>query len=269
MSARAIWKGSLKLGTEKVGSESLPVKLYSAVEDRDIHFHLLEKSTLMRVKQRMVHPQTGEELSRDQIKKGFELEPGTFIVLTDDELQSAEPKESRDIKLTRFVPSSQIARQWYDRPYYLGPDAGDSAAYFALAEALDREKRQGVAQWVMRRRNYIGALRAESGYLMLITLRFAEEVYSSEQLPRPVVRPPDSRELKMAEQLVSALEGEFRAEDFHDEYRKSLMIFLKAKAKGEQPRLKIVSRREQPKSIIESLTASIDLAKRRKEKAIA
>ncbi len=264
MAARAIWKGSLMLGME-----SLPVKVYSAIEDRTVHFHVLEKSTMARITQHMVNPETGEEVPRDQIQRGYEVERGVYVLLTEEELEKSQPKESRDIDVLRFVPAAHIDQQWYDRPYYLGPDDTGPTSYFALAEALEREKREGIARWVMRKKNYIGALRSEGGYLMLITMKYAEEVLQRAELPRPSGRAPDAKELQMAEQLVSALEDDFRPEDFHDEYRERVMKFIEAKAAGQQPRLRIVARKKEPKSLVESLAASIKLAKREKEKQVA
>lgn len=264
MAVRAIWKGSLKLGTEMV-----PVKLYSAVEDRTVHFRVLEKSTLTPVRQKMVNPETGQEVPREEMKKGYAIGLGVYVLLTDDELQSTEPKESRDIELTRFVPETEIDHQWYDRPYYLGPDTTDAATYFSFAQALADKRCIGIARWVMRKKRYVGSLRSEGGYLMLMTLRFAEEVISANQLPAPAGRAPDPKELKMAEQLVSALEGEFRAENFRDEYRERVLQLVEAKARGQSPKLKIVARKEQSKSLTESLAASLNLAKRQKKKLIA
>jgi DNA end-binding protein Ku len=264
MPARAIWKGSLKFG-----AESVPVKLYSAIEDRALRFHVLEKSTMTRIKQRMVNPETGDEVPRDQVQHGYEVERGLYVLLTDDEIDNTQPEESRDIEITRFVPTSRIPQQWYDRPYYLGPDEASALAYFALAEALEHEDREGIARWVMRNKRYVGALRSEAGYLMLITMKYAEEVLTADELPRPHGRAPEPKELRMAEQLVSALEDEFRPEDFRDEYRERVMKFIEAKAHGEKPRLKIVARRKEPQSLVASLAASLNMAKRAKEKRVA
>ena len=102
MAARAIWKGIIKAGAERV-----PVKLYSAVEDRTVRFNVLEKSTMTRITQHMVNPETGEEVPNNQIQKAYEVEPGVYVRLTDADLEKAKPKESRDIEITRFVPASR------------------------------------------------------------------------------------------------------------------------------------------------------------------
>ncbi len=201
MAARAIWKGELKLGTNKI-----PVKLYSAVTDRTVHFHILDDKHLMRVKQHMVSPDSGDEVETAEIQKGYEIEPGRFVVITDEELEALQPEPSRDIEIKEFVPTEAVSQQWYERPYYLGPD-GDVKSYFALAEALQNREREGIAHWVMRKKAYVGALRAEGDYLTLVTLRNAEEVISAKDLPKPAGRAPTAKELGMAKQLVEMLEG--------------------------------------------------------------
>ena len=152
---------------------------------------------------------------------------------------------------------------------YSCTDDSDSESYFALAEALEHEKREGVARWVMRKKRYVGALRAEDGYLLLITMKFAEEVLSASELPRPAGRAPEAKELQMAEQLVGALEGDFRPADFRDDYRDRVMKFIEAKGSGHKPRLQVVARKRESRSLIDSLAASLRKAKDDKEKRVA
>src|SRR5436190_20242249 len=194
MVARAIWKGSLK-----VGSVTVPIKMYAAVEDRDIHFHVLQKMTKSRIKQEMVSDNK-EPVEKTQVRKGYEIEPGTFVIVEASELQQLKPKDSRTINMLRFVPMSHLGNEWYERPYYLGPD-GDAALYFALAEAVENRNVIGIARWSMRGKSYVGALSVENGYLMLIKLRYTEEVLSAEDLPAPSGRPLEAKELHMAEEL--------------------------------------------------------------------
>jgi len=181
----------------------------------------------------------------------------------------SEREDSREIEILRFVPSDHIQEQWYDRPYYLAPDDSDSESYFALAAALEHEEREGVARWVMRKKRYIGALRAGGGYLLLITMKFAEEVLSASELPRPAGRAPVAKELQMAEQLVGALEADFRPTEFRDEYRERVMKFIEAKGSGHKPRLEVVAHRKESKSLVDSLAASIKKAKQDKERRVA
>lgn len=261
MVARAIWKGELKIGTAKV-----PVKLYSAVVDRTVHFHILDDKHLMRVKQHMVNPDSGEEVTNEEVQKAYEIEPGKFVIITNEDLESLEPKPSREIEITEFVPPEAISQQWYERPYYLAPD-GDEKAYFALSEALHSREREGIARWVMRNKAYVGALRAEGDYLLLVTLRNAEEVISARDLPKPAGRAPTQKELDMAKQLVGLLEGEFNADDYKDEYRERVMEFIEHKAKGKAPRLRAVKSKRRAASLDTVLEKS--LRSLRKEKRAA
>ncbi|MFN2530582.1 MAG: Ku protein [Pyrinomonadaceae bacterium] len=261
MAARAIWKGELKLNSTRV-----PVKLYSAIQDRAVRFHILDDRKRARVKQHMVEPESGEEVPTENIQKGFEVEPGTFVLLSEEELKGIEPKASREIEISEFVPAEAIGQEWYDRPYYLGPD-GDEDAYFALVEALVKSGREGVAHWVMRNKPYSGALKAEGDYLMLLTLRNSEEVLSATDLPKPTGRVPDKKELNMAKQLVELLEGEFNPADYKDEYRERVMEFIERKAKGKAPRLKAVKTKKKTTSLDSVLAKSISALK--KEKRVA
>src|SRR2546421_8569653 len=261
MAARAIWKGELKIGSTKI-----PVKLYSGVVDRAVRFHILDDKHLMRVKQHMVNPDNGDEVSNEEIQKGYEIEPGKFVILTEEDLEGLEPKPSREIEIMEFVPPEAISQQWYERPYYLAPD-GDEKAYFALVEALKNREREGIARWVMRNKAYVGALRAEDDYLLLVTLRNAEEVISARDLPKPAGRAPTQKELTMAKQLVGLLEGEFNAADYKDEYRERVMEFIEQKARGKAPRLRAVKSKRKAASLDSVLQKSLQSLKTEKRAA--
>ena len=258
MTARAIWKGELKLN-----STAVPVKLYSAVKDQTVRFHILDEHSKTRVKQHMIDPDSGDEVSNEEIKKGFEVEPGTFVILNEEELESLEPKASREIEIKRFLPRAAIPPEFYDRPYYLGPD-GDEKSYFALAEALSNQEKEGLAHWVMRKQPYAGALASDGEHLMLFTLRHAEEVVSAKDLPKPAGRGSDRKELAMAKQLVEMLKGEFDPKDYKDEYRERVMEFVEKKAKGHAPRLRLVKNKRQPESLGNILSKSIASLKKKR-----
>lgn len=232
MTARAIWKGVLSLG-----SEELAVKLYSAVEEQGVHFRLLQSERIHTpVHQQLVDPSDDTVVPYADVRRGFAVDGG-FVVLQKEELAALTPKPSREITLSHFVPTQKLGAEWLVRPYYLSPD-GDSEAYFALAQALAEDDKEGIAHWVMRGQEYNGVLRAVDGYLLLITLRHAEEIIAPSELPRPAGREHSDKELKMAEQLVSAYEDSFDPEQYKDEYRQRVQDFVEAKAKGKQPRLK-------------------------------
>lgn len=261
MAARAIWKGEIKFGTIKV-----PVKLYSAVQDHDVHFRLLHDKDKQPVQQQMVNPETGDVVPSERIRKAYD-DGDVLVILDDEELEALEPEPSREIEVTRFVDREDITEQWYDRPYYLGPD-NSTGAYFALNEALTNQGKHGVARWVMRNREYVGALVPEGDYLLLVTLRSADEVILADSLEPPAGRAPDARELKLAEQLVSSLESDFDPEEFRDEYRDRLVEFLEKKAKGRAPTIrKLRPKRESKKDLETMLEASLKAMKKERKSA--
>jgi DNA end-binding protein Ku len=227
MATQAIWKTQIRFGRVAV-----PVKFFSAVEDRKIHFRLLHQKDLIPVVQRMVNPRTGQAVASEEIRRGYETEESDIVLLEEEELRTLEPENSQAVQISRFINSALINHQWYDRPYYLGPD-GDSRPYFALARALEKGKKEGLARWNMRKKQYLGLLRAKNGFLMMMTLRSADEVIEVSAIPRPESRALEKPELKMAEQLVRALEGRFDPQAYEDEYRKRVVELVERKARGE------------------------------------
>src|SRR5689334_238940 len=214
MAARAMWKGQLKLGTTKIA-----VKLYSAVQDKTVRFHILDEKAKARVKQHMVDPDSGDEVPSEEIQKGYEVEPGKFVILTEEDLEKLAPPPSRDIEVVEFVPQDEISQQWYDRPYYLGPDGDDDKEYFALVDALNKEESEGIAHWVMRGKYYAGGLRPVDDYLLLSTFRDAKEAVLADQLATPTGAAPTQKGLARAKQLVDMLKGELTSKDCTAEYR--------------------------------------------------
>jgi DNA end-binding protein Ku len=158
------------------------------------------------------------------------------------------------------VPLGEIHHQWYERPYWLGPD-GDQEAYFALAAALANTRREGVARWVMRKRPYVGALRLEGDRLMLVALRHADAVVLPEELEAPRGRPFDAKERQLAEQLVGALADHFDPAAYHDTYREKVQELVDAKAKGKRPKLHRPKAKQAPASLERALAASLAKAR--------
>ncbi len=261
MAARAIWKGRIQFE-----SVDVPVKLYSAVEDRTIHFRLLDAKKKEPVKQKMVVPETGKVVEHEDIQRAFPTDSGELIVLDEEELEALEPKKSREIEIKQFLPVGEITHQWYDRPYYLGPDE-DNAAYFALATALKNKEVEGLARWVMRNKEYVGALGVERDYLTLITLRHAGEVVPASALSPPEGRDLNQKEIKMAKQLVAALEDELNFESFRDEYRDRVMELIEAKAEGKIIKFPKAAKKKKEGSLEEELAASLESAKKGRKSA--
>lgn len=260
MAARAIWKARVVLDGVEV-----PVKLYSAVQDRAVHFRLLHEKDRQPVRQQMVNPETGSVVEYEDVRRAFQTGDGDLVMLDAEELAELEPEPSREIEVTRFVEPEAITHQWYDRPYFLGPDEDDEA-YFALVEALRKQGREGVARWVMRKKEYVGALRVEGDHLMLMTLRHAGEVVSAASLPKPGGRALDKREVQMATQLVKALEDDLDMTAYRDEYRDRVRELIEAKAAGKVIRFPKAPEKETETSLAEMLEQSLSAAGGAKKK---
>lgn len=254
-----MWKADLALGELKV-----PVKLYAAVRDAKVHFRLLHRADHSPVKQQMVDPDSGQPVPSEQLRKAVALDRGVYVLVTEAEQAALVPKPSRLISVEQTVAADAVDERWFDRPYYLGPD-GDEAGYFALAEALKEREAIGIARWTLRNKRYVGALQASGGYLLLDTMRYAQEVVEVAEVRPSATRAPDKRELALAEQLIGALEDRFDANEFRDEYQEQLRGLLDAKAAGKVVRFPKAAKRERADSLIASLQAS--LKTRRKERS--
>jgi DNA end-binding protein Ku len=255
--ARAIWKGRLALGKAE-----LAVKMYSALQDRKVHFRLLDADTLAPVHQRIVRKSDGKEVPKEDRRKAFPLDAERAVMLTPNELDALEPKASRNIDLCRFVAASLISDQWYDRPYYLGPD-DDEKGYFALVEALKQRNVLGIARWVMRKKRYVGALGVLEGYLTMATLRRAGQVLS---LPRLETAPKaaDKKELKLAAQLVETIAADFDPALWQDEYHERVCRLIEAKASGHKIELPQAKAKRAAGGLAERLRQSLASAKERR-----
>jgi DNA end-binding protein Ku len=256
--ARAIWKGHVLLGKHEV-----PVKMYSALEDRTVHFRLLHTKDRAPVTQHIIRKDTGKDVSREDQRKAFPVSRDTAVILQPEELEKLEPPPSREIHLCRFVSRSLLSDQWYDRPYYLGPD-GDDGGYFALAEALERKEVVGIARWVMRKQRYLGALALANQSLMMITLRRADQVLSFAGVEPEKAAAPRENELKLAEQLVTSIAGDFEPELWQNEYRQRLCKLIEAKARGKTLEPVKPTKRASQGDLAESLRASIAAMKEKK-----
>lgn len=258
MSARAMWKGVVHLGPHRI-----PVRMYPAARDSTIRFRLLHREDLQPVEQRMVHPETGREVPAGGLRRGAEFERGAFVLLEDRELASLDPEPSRAITVERIVSPERIHPGWYDRPYHLGPD-GDPKAYGSLVALLEDGPREAVVRWVMRKKEHVGALLAHEGFLALATLRFAEEVVDPAEIEVPP--PPDLKpeEIRMARELIGALDRRFDPSEFHDRFAGEVRSLIALKARGRKIPLRKMKPKAEPESLEQALKASLAAVKRRK-----
>lgn len=230
---RAIWSGAVSFGLVNV-----PVKLFSAVSQQDVRFHQLHKLDGARIKQKRVCALDGAEVPFDEIVKGYEVAPDSYVTVDADELAALDPRATQTIDIEEFVNLDQIDPIYYEHPYYLVPDKRAEKAYALLAEAMLRTNKVAIARFVMRTRQYLAAVRPTEGVLVLSTMLYADEVVAVDHLEGLPGRAVDlaltDREMTMAESLIESLSAdEFQPEKFHDDYRQRVLDLIDHKAAGQ------------------------------------
>ncbi|HEY6473365.1 MAG TPA: Ku protein [Acidimicrobiales bacterium] len=257
---RTIWKGALSFGLVNI-----PVGLYPATSDKSIHFNQFEDGTSDRIRYKKINERTGEEVSQDKIVRGFDLGGGEYVILTEEELESAEPKKSRQIEISDFVGLVDIDPVFFRSSYYLAPEgAGADKAYALLRRAMSEAGRVAIATLVMRNKEYLVAIRPEDDALALHTMYFSDEVRApGRDLDLPETGDVTDRELSMAQLLIESMESEWDPERFHDTHREKVEALIEEKRNGHEivlqegpePVAKVVD-------LMEALNASIAAAAR-------
>ncbi len=230
--ARAIWSGAISFGLVNV-----PVKLYSATSPKTVRFHQLSSKTGARIRQKRVDPSTDEEVPYEEIVKGYEITPERYVVIEPEELDALDPKATKTIDIEEFVDLDQIDPIYYDHSYYLAPAAGGTKAYRLLLDAMRESGKVGIGKVVLRSKQQLAALRPTGDVLTLTTMLWGDEVLSPDRLDElESVSESEAtdRELKMAEQLIASLSGEFEPSRFRDEYRDRVLDLIERKAAGEE-----------------------------------
>jgi DNA end-binding protein Ku len=231
---RAIWSGAISFGLVNV-----PVKLYSAVSRKSVRFHQLDERNGVRIQQKRVNPQTGEEVPYEQIVKGYEISPEQYVVITPEELEGLDPEKTRTIDIEGFVDLEEIDPIYFDHPYYLVPDTGADKAYNLLREAMDKAGKVAIARVVIRSKESLVAIRPAGSVLQMSTMLFHDEVVPPESIGElPDTKAKDAkankRELEMAEQLIASLSEDFEPEKYRDEYRDRVLDLIERKAEGQE-----------------------------------
>jgi DNA end-binding protein Ku len=230
--ARSIWTGAISFGLVTV-----PVKLYSATNRKTVRFHQLHATTGVRIQQKRVDPQTGEEVPYEEIVKGYEIAPDQYVVVTPDELEALDPKKTKTIEIEDFVDLDQIDPIFYDHPYYLAPGPGGAKPYRLLLEAMRETNRVAIAKVVIRSKEQLVAIRPMGDVLGMATMLFADEVVDADgidEVPSGDDVKTSSRELDIAKQLVESLAGNFDPDKYHDTYREEVLALIERKAAGEE-----------------------------------
>jgi DNA end-binding protein Ku len=232
--ARPTWRGAISFGLV-----SVPVQLFTAVRSQTVRFRQLHRETKRPVRQKRVDAETGDEVAYEDIVKGYELGEGRYVVVDTDELAELDPTASRVIDIHDYVDQEQIDPIHYDRAYYLAPD-GETAAkpYKLLAAAMERSGKVAIAEFVMRGKSYLAAVRARDGMLVLSTMHYNDEVADPAELAPEALELDGvevrDRELVMAEQLIESMVTDFDPTAYRDRHRERLVDYLEAKAAGEQ-----------------------------------
>lgn len=225
MAARAIWKARLRLRDVLV-----PVKLYSAIEDRKVHFRLLHAKDRVPVTQHMVDPRTEKPVPAESIRRGVETGPGEIVMLTAEELHALEPEKSREIDLRLFVPAAQIDPVYLDRTYLLVPTGDSPKAYRLLAATMENTGRAGIATFVMRGKEYLVAIEAQNGVIYAETLRFAAEIRTPDMVGLPAGVPvPASGITALRKEIQAATVEWFPIDEMRDEYAERLRNLVERK----------------------------------------
>jgi DNA end-binding protein Ku len=223
--ARPIWSGVISFGLV-----SVPVRMFSATESKELRFHFLDRRDMSPIGYDKVNKDTGKHVDPDDIIRGFEFEKGRFVELTDEDIDRLDVELTHTIDICDFVSIEEIDPIYFRKAYYLLPQEGAEKPYRLLVKALEETDRVAVAKVVIRNKQHLAAIRPVDDTLVLETMYYADEVRKPEEAPRPQVR---SAEVEMAKTLIDNLAAKFDPEKYHDRYRNELLELLQKKAEGE------------------------------------
>jgi DNA end-binding protein Ku len=231
MAPRSLWSGSLSFGLVNV-----PVRLHSGVRDHDLHFHELHEKDGAPIETRRFCEKEDKEVDYDEIAHGYELDDGTQVIVTDEELEAVAPRKTHTIEIASFTDLDQIDPILFDHPYFLVP-AGDGdgpkRAYQLLVKVMEGAGQVALGRFVLRTKESLVAIRVRDGLLALSTMRFADEVRDPKGIDTGGSKPP-AEQLKQAVKLVEALGSDWDPERYDDEYRKRLQNVVKRKKGGKK-----------------------------------
>ena len=258
---RAIWSGSISFGLINI-----PVKLFSAVTERAVRFNQIDTRNGARIRTRKVNAEDGSEVPPDVIAKGYEVSKGRYVIVTDDELASLQPRATHTIDLEEFVDLDSIDPMYFDGAYWVAPDDRAAKPYALLVEAMEQANKVAIARFVMRAKQYVAVMRPHDGRLVLSMMVYDDEINPSneigefDQLDDVEL---STRELTMAEQLIESLSADFEPTAFHDGYREELLDLIHAKDAGEERVVAAVEGPEEDKVIdlMAALEASVAAAR--------
>lgn len=261
-----IWKGSISFGLVNI-----PIKLHTAVEDKDIKLRTLHKECHSPIKYEKVCPVCNVEIKPEEIVKAYEYTKGKFVVLDEDELEKLrKDKEEKAVEIIDFVKIEEIDPIYYDRSYYMSPGDNGAKAYSLLRKALLEAKKAGLARIMIRSKEQMAVIRVYENTLVMETIHFPDEVRSAMDVPNvPEENKITKKELDTAILLIDQLTTEFEPEKYTDEYRSALMELIESKRNGQEV---ITAAQKEVKTnvtdLMAALQASIDQTKPKKESTV-
>jgi DNA end-binding protein Ku len=253
---RAIWTGTISFGLVNV-----PVRMYSAIDEQDLRFHLVHEPDGGRIGYQKICKAENEPVPDDEIVKAFEFEKDEMVVLTDEDFAAAKTEGVKTIEISDFVPYEEIDPIYFERTYYLGPQDGSEKVYGLLREAMEQTELAALGKYVMRDRQHLGCLRVREGTITLEKMFFHDEIRPVKDVAPGKVK-VGKAELDMATSLIEQFKGEFEPEKYEDTYREALMDVIRAKRKGETITAAPVEEEEEPADLLAALRASVEAAKK-------
>ena len=254
--ARAIWSGAITFGLVNV-----PIRMYSAIDEKDLRFHLLHVKDGSRIGYEKICKDEGERVPDSEISTAYELSKGEYVYLDDDDFARAAGPLGRTIDLADFVPYSEIDPIYFERTYYLGPAEGYEKVYALLMTAMKNAGLAGIATYVMRKKQHLGCLRVRDDVLTLSKMFFADEIRPVDEIGPATGAGAGvkvgARELEMATELCERFTGPFEPATYHDVYREALLGVIKAKQKGKAVPVESPSETVVP-DLMDALRASLD-----------
>ncbi len=226
------------MGTLSFGLVSMPVKLYSAVHSKSVHFNQLHGADHARIQQKRVCSADGEEVPFEEIVKGYELAPERYVVIEDAELQALAPEATRTIEIEDFVEIDEIDRIYFDQSYYVVPNRGGARSYKLLLQAMRETGKVAIARVVLRSRERLVAVHPREDVLVMTTLHYADEINPTNELRELNGKEKEAtvgeRELGVARRLVESLAEPFDIDRYRDTYREAVLDLIDRKAGGEE-----------------------------------
>jgi DNA end-binding protein Ku len=240
------------------------VKLYHAVRRQSVSFNQLDDRTMARIRYKKVSAVDGEEVPEEHIVKGYEVAKDRYVVVDPDELEPFMPAATKTVDLEEFVDLEEIDPVFYDAAYYVAPGTNPKP-YVLLARAMEEAGKVAIGRFVMRNKQYVAAIRAEEGRLVMSTLAYADEVVDPatiEELQGLDDVEVSTKEIAMAESLVDSLTAAFEPEKYRDEYREQVLDLIQVKASGQEFEVPEATA-EKPKvvDLMAALEASVKAAK--------